>query len=344
MDFRRLGRTAINASRIALGCVTFGREIDQATSFDLLDYAIDADINLLDTSEAYGGGQSRAARQQRTGYVDEREATNEMHSSELIIGRWLAERKRRDNVIVQTKLIPPLDRARVAAGIDACLKRLQTDYIDILMFHAPDPASPLIEGLQAFDDALKAGKIRAMGCSNFSVSQLSAAVELSQSTGCPRLDVTQFNYNLAMRDAEREMLSFCRAHNIGVETYSPLGAGFLTGKYRRDMTTLPGRTRFDVLPAHRDVYFHDEKFDAVDRLAELSRQCGLPMARLAVAWVLQNQSVDSVLIGARAREHIDNALEATELVFRDDWNQHLDFVRRSCRQQLEASEGEVPAQ
>lgn len=343
MDIRRLGRTGIDVSRLALGCVTFGREIDQATSFDLLEYAIDSGINLLDTSEAYGGGQARAARQRQTGLVDEREATAELHSSELIIGRWLADRKRRQDVIVQTKLIPPLDSARVSAGIDACLKRLQTDYIDIMLFHAPDPVHPLSDGLRAFEAAMQAGKIRAIGCSNFSVLQLANALGVSEATGLPRLDIAQFNYNLAVREPEREMFGFCRSNEIAVETYSPLGAGFLTGKYSRSGSVIPHRSRFDVLPAHRDVYFHDEKFDAVDRLAELSRQIGLPVAQLAVAWVLQNQAIDSVLIGARRREHIASALAALEIEFREDWNRHLDFVSQSFSQQLEVTEGEVRA-
>jgi aryl-alcohol dehydrogenase-like predicted oxidoreductase len=301
-----------------MGCVTFGREIDQATSFDLLDHALERGINLLDTAEAYGGGQAREARRRQTGVLDEREASGEMHSSERIIGRWLRERRCRDRVILQTKVTPPLTAERIRVSIDASLRRLQTDVIDVMMLHAPDAGTPIDESLGALEAAREAGKVRAIGCSNFSAMQLSSALEEAIRRALPHFDVTQFNYNLAVRDAEKGLFETCRSNGVYVQTFSPLGAGFLTGKYQRGIP-LPGGTRFDVLPAHQNVYFHDAKFQVVDQLRTLSSMTGLPMARLALAWVLSNPAVATIVVGARTRQHIDNAFDAAQTGFRPEW-------------------------
>jgi len=311
---RRLGRTPFEVGRLSLGCATFGREIDEAASFGLLDFAIEAGINLLDTSEGYGGGQAREGRRRSLGVEDVREVSGEFHSSELIIGRWLAQRRCRERIILQTKALPPLGRARIGEAIDASLRRLQTHYLDLFLFHAPDPATPLRESLEGLVEPLRAGKIRAAGCSNFSAGQLREAIELSRGDGSlPRLEVTQFNYNLAMRDAEAELLPLCAREGVGVQTYSPLGAGFLTGKYDPVAQSAPAGSRFDVMPGHRDVYFQEEKFRAAQRLREHADRVGVPVAQLAVAWVLGNPAVDTVLIGARTTAHIESALAAESL-------------------------------
>ena len=177
MDRRTLGRTSLITGRIGLGCVTFGREIDEAETFRILDHALERGINLLDTSEAYGGGQSRMSRRNLTGVDEAREATSEFHSSELILGRWLASRGCRDSVIVQTKVTPPLSRQRVLDSIDASLSRLGVDCIDLFMFHAFDAQTPMAQGLEALSIAQKAGKIRFAGCSNFSARQLREALD-----------------------------------------------------------------------------------------------------------------------------------------------------------------------
>lgn len=325
---RTIGASGVEVGRLALGCVTFGREIDQATSFDLLDYALERGITLLDTAEAYGGGQSREARRKQTGVLDEREATGEMHSSERIIGRWLHERKCRDRVCVQTKVTPPLTADRIKASIDASLRRLQTDIIDVMMLHAPDAGTPVEDSLRALEAARQAGKIRAIGCSNFNATQLSSALDKANRHALPRFDVTQFNYNLAVRDAENGLFEVCRSNGVSVQTFSPLGAGFLTGKYQREQP-LPAGTRFDVLPAHQNVYFHDAKFEVVDQLRSLSSMTNLPMAQLALAWVLSKATVDTVVIGARTRRHIDNAFDAARIGFSPDWARQFEVPLRA---------------
>ena len=172
MTRRTLGKTTLTASRIGLGCATFGREIGQAESFTVLDHAIASGINVLDTAEAYGGGQSRQARRNLTGVDDPLEATDELHSSELILGRWLVARGGRERVIVQTKVLPPLSKQRVLASIDASLARLRTDFIDLFLFHAPDPQTPMQESLEAIQSAMRAGKIRSFGACNFSAPRV----------------------------------------------------------------------------------------------------------------------------------------------------------------------------
>jgi len=313
---RTLGNTAVEVSRLGLGCVTFGREIDQAASFAVLDRALGAGINLLDTAEAYGGGQSLEGRKARLGTEDVREASTERHSSELILGRWLKERGCRERVVLQTKVTPPLRRERIIESAEASLRRLQTDYVDIFMLHAFDPRTPWAEAQEALDHLVRSGKARTVGCSNFTAEQLA-------SVPAGAMAVTQFNYNLAVRDAEASLFDVCRERGIGVETYSPLGAGFLTGKYNTLQRELPSGSRFDLVPGHADVYFHDAKFRVVDRLATLAAHVGIPAARLAMAWVLQRADIDCVLIGARHAEHIENALEATRTKFSPAWNEHL---------------------
>jgi aryl-alcohol dehydrogenase-like predicted oxidoreductase len=304
--------------------VTFGREIDEATSIEILDHATDCGINLLDTAEAYGGGQAREGRRRTQGVSDVREVTGDFHSSELIVGRWLAARPgRRNRVVVQTKVTPPLTRRRLLESLDASLGRLRTDVIDVFLIHAFDPTTPLVETLEALGEAVRKGKIRFAGCSNLSAEQLNQALDLAEAEGLPRLGVTQFNYNLAVRDAESTLLPLCQRRGVGVETYSPLGAGFLTGKYDPGTRALPPGSRFHVVPGHADVYFHPEKFRVAQRLGDLSERSGVPVPELAVGWVLNNPAVDTVLVGARTVGHVASAIRATGLTFKQEWAEDL---------------------
>lgn len=323
MEQRVLGKTSFVVPRLSLGCVTFGREIDERTSFAVLDHATSAGLTLLDTAEAYGGGQSLAARRKGESGGEVREASEEFHSSELILGRWLAGRpERRERVMVQSKVTPPLTRERILGSLDASLGRLRTDYLDGFLLHAFDSNTPLEESLGAMGEAIRMGKVRHAGCSNFTAGQLSEAMGLARS-GAARLEFAQFNYNLAFRDAESDLLPLCRSQGIGVQTYSPVGAGFLTGKYRGGAERVPAGSRFDLVPGHVGVYFHADKFAAAERLAALAARTGIPAARLAVAWVLRNRDVDTVLIGARCPAHIDNALAAVEITFEPEWMDEL---------------------
>ena len=319
MEMRSLGRSGIVVSRLGLGCATFGREIDEATSFLIMDAALERGITLFDTAEAYGGGQARQYRRDNLGLEDVREVSGEMHSSEKILGRWIKSRGVRSRVTIQTKVSANKNEQETWRALEASLRRLQTDTIDLYLFHKYDPEVPLEEGLAALDRAEKSGRIRCSGCSNFSATQLSEGLEPSRRKGLPRLGVIQPIYNLACREIETDLLPLCQRQEVGVVTYSPLGAGFLAGKYTADQAEIPKGTRFDVIPGHVDVYFHPRSFRVVEQLRQMAARTGLSMVQLAMGWVLHREGVDSVLIGARHTGHLDNALRSLEMEFPTEW-------------------------
>lgn len=308
MVHRTLGPTGPSVSRLGLGGVTFGREIDEATSFAILDHALAHGITLVDTAEAYGPPLPDGSRS---------------HASEQIIGRWLAAHGGRNRVVVETKLLPPLTPARIAAGIDAALARLRVDAIDLFLFHAPDGTTPIGESLMAASRAIEAGKVKHVGASNFSARQVEAADDEAQRSSLPRFAVLQCNYNLAIPEAAADLFPLCRSRGIGVQTYSPLGAGFLMGKYAPGQTAMPAGTRFDLIPGHAAIYCHPPQFARARRLAELEAATGVPRAELAIAWTLRNADVDNVLIGARRPEQIDVAIRAASLRFDPAWDAAL---------------------
>ncbi|MFL5807320.1 MAG: aldo/keto reductase [Roseiflexaceae bacterium] len=289
MEYRTLGHSDLRVSAIGLGGATFGREIDEPTAFAVLDRALERGITLFDTAEAYSSGRS-----------------------EEILGRWIASRGVRDQIVLATKVALPLDRARVIASAEASLRRLQVETIDLFQLHSWDPKTPLEETLEALDMLIHAGTIRYAGCSNFAAWQVAKALWRQDTHGWARLESVQPVYNLALREAERELLPLCADQQLGVITYSPLGAGFLTGKYHQG-GPLPAGTRFEIVPGHQDIYFNDASFGAMERLRAHAAELGMPMAQLGLAWVLRRAGVSSVLVGARSPAQVDQAFEAADL-------------------------------
>lgn len=330
MEKKRLGTTDIAISRIGLGCATFGREIDEATAFRIMDYAVEKGINFFDTAEIYGGGQSREYRRKYLGIDDVREVSNEPHSSERIIGRWLKTRGCRDQIVLESKVQTNFTRAHIAEALDASLERLQTDRIDSYLFHSFDFKTPLEEGLEGMTEAVRSGKIRVAGCSNFTAEQLTAALDLSGRHGWTRMEITQPHYNLVIREVEKDLLPLCRQQRVATVGYSPLGAGFLSGKYTPDRNAFPKGCRFHVVPAFADLYFSDAKFQVVEQLKKFSQQVGVPMVRLALGWVLRNTDLTVALVGARTTDHIDNALLAQEMDFPDEWMDEMSSWASKC--------------
>jgi 1-deoxyxylulose-5-phosphate synthase len=294
MEYRTLGRSDLRVSAIGLGGATFGREIDEAGAFAVLDRALERGITLFDTAEAYSAGRS-----------------------EEILGRWIASRSVRDQIVLTTKVAPSLGRARVIASAEASLHRLQVETIDLFLLHSWDASTPLEETFDALDSLVDAGKVRYVGCSNFAAEQLSLALAQQSERGSARMEAVQPIYNLAMREIESELLPLCAAEQVGVITYSPLGAGFLTGKYRQG-GPVPNGTRFDIVPGHQDIYFNDSAFGAMERLRTRSAQQGLPMAQLGLAWVLGRPGITATLIGARNPAQVDQAFDAAELAVSSD--------------------------
>ena len=200
-------------------------------------------------------------------------------------------------------------REHILESAEQSLRRLQTDRIDLFKVHNWDPEVPLSETIDALNTLVEQGKARYIGSSNYDADQLAQALQESAASGCARMEATQPNYNLVVRDIEEALLPLCAEHQIGVVSYSPLGAGFLTGKYRRQ-GPVPEGTRFDVIPGHQDIYFKDEYFDIIEGLRAKSTESGRSMIDLALAWVIGQPGISSVLVGARDTSQIDQAFAA----------------------------------
>lgn len=295
MEYRLLGKTDLKVSSIGLGCVTFGREIDKATSFDILDHAMELGINLLDTAAVYAMG-----------------------ASERVLGEWTSKRGKRNDVTLATKVTGNLNKQHVIQSTEESLRRLGTDRIDLLQLHGWDQQTPLEETLEALDLLVQQGKVRYLGCSNWSAEQISRGLSLSEGNpGMARLNSVQPPYSLVQRSIESETLPLCRDQQVGVMTYSPLAAGFLAGKYSRG-GEVPKGTRFDVIPGHQNIYFTDASFEVLEELRKKARDSGRAMIELALAWVISRPGVTSVLAGARTTAHVDQVFAAENLAKQAD--------------------------
>jgi 1-deoxyxylulose-5-phosphate synthase len=325
MEKRKLGRTGIAVSEIGLGCATFGREIDQAASFKLMDFALSCGITLFDTAEAYGGGEARDYRRTHLQIDDEREVSGEHHSSENIIGRWLQSTGMRNDIFLVSKVTTSFSRRHVREALEASLERLKTDHLDLYLFHSFDANTPLNQALEAMNEVKQSGLTRFAGCSNFTAPQLREALAAGDRRQLPRLEATEAVCNLAIRSAEEDLLPLCAAENLGCLAYSPLAAGFLTGKYSGNRSTLPTGSRFHIIPGHADLYFNEQSFQALAGLKRLEHQTGIPAVQLAVAWVLAHPAVTSVLCGARTVSHLENALAAAKLDVSGSWEWPLEL-------------------
>ncbi|MBL8848804.1 MAG: aldo/keto reductase [Planctomycetaceae bacterium] len=302
METRPLGRSDLRVSAIGLGCVTLGREIDRDTSFAVLDRAREHGITLFDTAEAYSQG-----------------------TSESILGEWITARRNRDQIVLATKVSGTLTRQRITDSAAASLVRLQTDRIDLFQLHSWDDETPLEETLSALESLVRAGKVRAIGVSNWSALQLCRALLSAAVRAGIRIESIQPPYNLVQREIEPELLPLCVEHQIGITSYSPLGAGFLTGKYTSP-TDVPKGTRFDVIPGHQPIYFTDAGFRVVNALRALSAESGRTMMDLALAWVLSRPGVTSMLIGARSPAQVDQAVRAHSTPLPPDLLQQLNML------------------
>jgi aryl-alcohol dehydrogenase-like predicted oxidoreductase len=291
--------------------VSFGTEIDEESSYRVMDHALESGITFFDTAEAYDGAHSQRWRKRAFGVDDRREAT--MESSERIVGRWMQITGCRDYITLSTKLNPNTESGgtgpgaeNVHRGVAGSLERLGTDHMEVYLMHSPDRDTPIAETLAALTDEARSGRIELLGGSNYTTTEFREALDASASNSYSRFDVCQPAYSLIEPDDEEEMFPLCHSEGIAVTPYSPLGAGFLTGKYTRDRTQIPKGTRFDIKPSHVDVYFNEKNFRIVDRLRAKAAETGLPMVRLAMAWAMTNPLVTSTLVGARTTDHIDN--------------------------------------
>lgn len=311
MEKVTVGRSNIPITRLVLGSVTFGREISEEQAFRIMDHALENNVTTFDTAEQYGGGQSRKRRKQNLGFEDNREFSNEMHSSESIIGRWFQSRGTRKDITLCTKVGTGGDAENVAVELARSLDRLNTDFVDIFYMHTPNrDGTPISETLDALSREVDAGRIVTIGCSNYSINQVKEALACSDNHGYRRFEIVQPPFSLVSREAEKEMFKICNAEGIGVVTYSPLAAGLLTGLVSNDRLLAPKGSRFYVAPDYMNLYFSDRNFRIVEHLRSKSKQIGIPMARLAMAWVLSNSHITAMLIGSDNPEQFDEAIAA----------------------------------
>jgi aryl-alcohol dehydrogenase (NADP+) len=304
--------------------MTFGLQCDEQTSVAILDRAADGGIDFLDTSDAYPLG----------GDVSTRGITEE------ILGRWL--RGKRDRFIVATKCFVPTgpapfdagnSRKHILSAVEASLRRLGTDYIDLYQLHGYDLQTPIDETLGALDDLVHQGKVRYLGCSNFLTYQLVRAVGRTETLQLARLDCVQPRYNLLFRQIEREMLPYCAEDGIGVIPYNPIAGGLLSGKHSR-ASAPPEGGRFTLGsagPMYQDRYWHDREFDTVEALSRLAEQAGVNLVTLSVAWVLANNAITAPIIGASRPGQLDASLAAAEYQLDDDFKRQLDELTQEFR-------------
>ncbi|MHA8114597.1 aldo/keto reductase [Kosakonia cowanii] len=320
MRYKKLGNTGLFVSELCLGTMTFGGQEDmwgkigqlqQAQAEELVGRALDAGINFIDTADVYSGGRS-----------------------EEITGQALKNLKvPRENVVVATKVFGETgtagvnsrgsSRFHIIQSVKASLKRLQLDHIDLYQLHGFDPATPMEETLYALDTLVQHGHVRYIGVSNWAAWQIAKALGISERLGLARFASLQAYYTIAGRDLERELVPMMQSENVGLMVWSPLAGGLLSGKYGRDGKAEAGgrRVEFDFPPVNKD-----RAFDCVDVMRTIADSKGVSVAQIALAWLLHQQAVTSVIIGAKRPEQLDDNLAATSVQLSDEELKQLDAV------------------
>jgi aryl-alcohol dehydrogenase-like predicted oxidoreductase len=318
MRYTKLGASGTAVSRFALGTMTFGREATEDESALQLDAFVEWGGNLIDTADVYSSG-----------------------ASEEIIGRWLAQKPAsvRDAMVLATKARFPtgsgpndlgLSRKHLATALDASLRRLGIDRVDLYQVHSYDPLTPLAETMSFLADAVAAGKVNYVGLSNFTGWQMQRAVDLAEFRGLPGPITIQPQYNLLAREVEWEILPAATANGLGILPWSPLGGGWLTGKYSRGQKP-SGATRVGENP-ERGVEAlsrrgaQDRTWDTVEVVGDIAATRGITMAQVALAWVAARPGVTSVILGARNIGHLRDNLAAIDVVLAADEMSALDKV------------------
>ncbi|MCR2803512.1 aldo/keto reductase [Paenibacillus soyae] len=314
MEFRKLGDSGLKVSALGLGTNAFGKRADEKTSIEVIHAAIDAGITFIDTANIYAGTES-----------------------ERIIGEAL--RGRRHEVVLTTKAGLPRgagpyergsSRRHLMAELDASLKRLQTDYVDLYQIHTFDPETPLEETLRTLDDMVRAGKVRYIGASNYYAWELMKAVGISDRLGLNRYVSMQTSYSLADRTPERELIPMCLDQGLGIIPYFPLAGGILTGKYAA-ADDAPSGSRADTDPGFRR--FLGDKTIALSRqVNELAGELGSTASALSLAWLMKQPAVSTVIVGATRAEQVQANLASVELKLDDAALARLDEISRPFRE------------
>ncbi len=308
MDYVRLGSTGVKVSRICLGTMTYGTPkwrdwvLSEEDSLPFYKKAIEAGINFFDTADMYSAGVS-----------------------EEVTGKALKKFARRDQVVLATKVYHPmgdgpndrgLSRKHIMDSIDASLKRLGTDYVDLYQIHRWDAETPIEETLEALTDVVRSGKARYIGASSMYAWQFAQALYTADLNGYARFATMQNHYNLVYREEEREMIPLCLDQGIGVIPWSPLARGFLAGNRTRNKSGETTRSRSDDF-AHR-LYYSESDFEVLDRVVEIAERRKKTPAQIALAWMLGKTGITSPIVGASKMPHLDQAIDALEIELSDE--------------------------
>jgi len=294
---RQLGRSGLHVHPLCFGGNVFGWTVDAAASFALLDAFLDAGFEFIDTADGYSAWVPGHAGGE----------------SETIIGAWLAQRKCRDKVVIATKVgmwakQPGLKAANIVAACEASLKRLQSDHIDLYQSHKDDETTPQDETLAAYGRLIAAGKVRAIGASNFSATRLAAADKISEEGGLPRYDSLQPLYNLVDREFEKALQPLCVERQIGVIPYYALAAGFLTGKYR-DKSDLAGKSRGGTVGR----YLTADNLALLNRMDKIAAARGVSLAEIAIAWLKDRPAVVAPIASATSLDQLGALIRGARL-------------------------------
>jgi aryl-alcohol dehydrogenase (NADP+) len=324
MQYTKFGASGLTVSRLCLGTMTFGLQTEEAVSFSILDVAAEAGVNFLDCADVYplGGGLQTAGR------------------TEEILGRWLAGKRAR--FIVATKAVGKMgpnewdqgaSRKHLLDAIDASLRRLRTDYVDLYQLHADDSRTPLDETLEALDAIVRSGKARYIGVSNFLAYRLARVLGRSDVRRLTRIVSVQPRYSLLFREVERELLPLAAEEGLAVIPYNPLAGGLLTGKHTFAKGPAQG-TRFTLGTAadmYQKRYWREREFDTVNAVAAAAQEAGMSPTTLAVALVLANPVITAPIIGASRQDQLQATLAATELKLPQELKRRLDDLTADYR-------------
>ena len=331
MQTHRLGKSAIVVSKICMGTMTFGSQVDEAESHRILDKSLEAGINFFDTAENYPvpPAEDWAGR------------------TEEIVGRWL-KTKRRDEVIIATKVCGPshgwikgaqragmtaLDRHNITRAVEASLKRLGTDYIDLYQTHWPDHGTAYDETLETLDELIRAGKVRIIGCSNKTTWGLMKSVATSERLGLARYQTIQNNFSLNNRRFEDELAQACRQEGVSLIPFSPLAGGVLSGKYQGGATPEGARfSRYIALGGRQAVmakrFVNDRSLASTERFAALAAEAGISPVTLATAWSKQHDFVASTIVGVSKEEQLPDIFAAADLTLPPEVLSKIDAISK----------------
>ncbi|MBN1565326.1 MAG: aldo/keto reductase, partial [Anaerolineae bacterium] len=315
-----LGRTGVPVSMLCLGCMNFGGPTPEAESFDMIDRALDAGINFLDTANVYSRGVS-----------------------EMIVGKALQRNGKRDQIVLATKVHGRMDddnllaygnnRRHIIEQCEASLKRLQTDHIDLYQIHRPQSDMPIDETLRALDDLVTSGKVRYIGTSTFAAWQVMESLWIAKELNLNRFVTEQPPYHLLDRSIERELIPFAQTHGLAVLPWSPLARGFLTGRYQRgeDIPADSRLARDNKMPnpafqKRTQQHFSDMAYNVLDAIVALAEEKNVSIAQVALAWVARQPGVTSPIIGPRTMSHLEDNLGALDVTFSEDDYAQIDAV------------------